>query len=307
MPRPASPARAADLGYRALHFGAANYNIPHSLYESIWPPHVLLFPFLCFVVACASIESGSVHDVLAAVTAGCLLVHGYVAQPLFVVPMFIASGIAFILLGRSNEVPLTRPLRESWRSLAAAGVVLALLIAPLALDAARGSESNIARIMKRTADLASDRKTLLQSLNYLGTLLCYVPDPERFCDQLTSASLDYARNRWYLLAGWLLLLAAIGFAYPRKTGDGRFVRALYWFFALGVLLLTRWGVMQSGPMLAFNSHFAYGLILVPMVLATLALCGKITAGIQRRRARVIGRGTASLHALCARLGALAAG
>ena len=87
----------------ALHFGAVNYYFSSSAFQSIWPPNVLLFPFLCFTVACASVASGSVAEVVATMLSGCLLVHGHVAQPLFVIPFFlIAVAAAFLRLRKSG-------------------------------------------------------------------------------------------------------------------------------------------------------------------------------------------------------------
>ena len=270
--------------FAALHFGAVNYNIPHSIYESIWPPHVLLFPFLCFVVACASLAAGSTKDILAAAAAGSLLVHGHVAQPLFVVPMFAAAVVGWLLQLRASGEPLRSVIRKSRGALIAAAVVLVVFVAPLAIDATRGDESNFAKIVHHLSDSAGERKTLLQSLNYLGSLACYVPDPEKFSDQLTDDSLTYARDRWYVAVGWLLLAAAIAASFRLTVAGARFPRVLLVFFALAILLMIRWGVMQSGPMYAFNSHFAFALLFVPMIVAAVAIARVIGARSAHRLA-----------------------
>lgn len=62
----------------AAHFGAVNHYLRDSTFESIWPPQVLLFPFFCFLCACASLACGRVRDPLPATIAGCFLVHGHV-------------------------------------------------------------------------------------------------------------------------------------------------------------------------------------------------------------------------------------
>ncbi len=269
----------------ALHFGAVNYNIPHSMYESIWPPHVLLFPFVCFLVACASLASGSTRDLLPAVAAGSLLVHGHVAQPLFVVPLFLASCAALAWHARSAGLSLRSSLRDSSRSVIAAAVVLVIFLVPLALDATRGAQSNLAAILHEMGGgSATERKTIHQSLNYLGTLACYVPDPEKFCDQLVAGSLAYARDRWYIVVGWLLLLVALAVAYRRDSAGLGFTRSLHLFLGIAFVLMIGWGVMQSGPMYGFNSHFAHGLLFVPMILLALAVCREIDARVQARLA-----------------------
>jgi hypothetical protein len=93
----------AALG-AALHFGPLQ-----SPFMSIWPPHVLLMPFLCFVVACASFACGRISHLPWVVLAGGFLFHGHVAQPLFV------GG-----LGATSLLLAARRLRQehpddSWR------------------------------------------------------------------------------------------------------------------------------------------------------------------------------------------------
>jgi len=63
----------------ALHFGPLR-----EPFVSLWPPHVLLMPFFCFLIACISVASGRVGHLPFMVLAGCFLFHGHVAQPLFV-------------------------------------------------------------------------------------------------------------------------------------------------------------------------------------------------------------------------------
>lgn len=45
-----------------------------------------------------------------------------------------------------------------------------------------------------------------------------------------------------------------------------------------------WGVMQAGPMYAFNAHFAFGLLFVLLMLLAVAICREISADVQRRLA-----------------------
>ena len=267
------------LIFAALHFGAVNYNIPHSLYDSIWPPHVLLFPFLCFVVACASLASGSARAILPSVTAGCLLVHGHVAQPLFVLPLFLSSCVAFVLGARSSTGSVIPSLRNFRWSFLAAAVVLLIFVLPIALDAFRGDQSNLHRIIGHLLEGGANRKTLLQSLNYLGALLCYIPNPEKYCDVLGSGSLIYARHRWYVILGWLCLAAFLFVSYRRNTGHAAFARWLHIHLVAGILLLLCWAIMQADEMFAFNSHFAFGLFFVPLILSAIAICEKTSERI----------------------------
>ncbi len=64
---------------------AVNLTIPGSAVVSVWPPHVILFCFLFFITASASVASGNLKQLPWAVFAGLMLVHGHVAQPVFVI------------------------------------------------------------------------------------------------------------------------------------------------------------------------------------------------------------------------------
>jgi hypothetical protein len=95
------------LAFAAVHFSIVNLSIPGSAFESIWPPYVLLCPFLRFVVASASVASGGVKDLVPCVLAGCVLVHSHVAQPLFVVPLFVIAYATLSFRPRSVRVRVT--------------------------------------------------------------------------------------------------------------------------------------------------------------------------------------------------------
>jgi hypothetical protein len=145
----------------ALHFDMVNFNIPDSAFQSIWPPHVLLFPFLCFLVAGASVASGEVGDLIPLVLSGCLLVHGHVAQPLFVVSLTFLTYIALCWRdGRS----ILRQVNSSPYVHASAVGILTIFLLPLVLDAFRGQQSNLHLILGHLFQHSADHKTFFQSL-----------------------------------------------------------------------------------------------------------------------------------------------
>ena len=73
-----------------------------------WSVFILLGPFFCFFVACASVSLGSIMDILPALLAGGFLFQGYVAQPLFVIPTFLAALVCLYRQARDSVVePLT--------------------------------------------------------------------------------------------------------------------------------------------------------------------------------------------------------
>ena len=71
-----------------------NLTIPGSAMLSVWPPQVLLSCFLFFITASASVACGNVKRLPWAVLAGLLLVHGHVAQPLFVIALGAGAAAA---------------------------------------------------------------------------------------------------------------------------------------------------------------------------------------------------------------------
>lgn len=253
------------LIFAALHFGTVNYFLENTAFQSTWPPHVLLMPFLCFVIACASFASGEPADVVPLALSGSFLVHGHVAQPMFVVPLAIVALLAS-WRARRNTAFFTR------HHIVAIGIIAVFLV-PIVVDALRGRESNLRAIAAHFSEHTSEHKSFAQSALYFAAFLCHVVDPEKFCDQLTAASFTFLRQRWYFLAMW----AAIGLAIPvlfnfRRAGAGHvFVQWLARFFVLATGIALVWGKIQTGPLLEFNSHFVFAILFIPFVLLAIAI------------------------------------
>ena len=261
------------LVFAGLHFGMLNFNTPDSAFESIWSPYVLLCPFLCFLVAGASVASGDASDLVPMVLAGSFLVHGHVAQPLFVIPLALLAYAALCLRhGRS----LSRLFRVFPYPHAMTAGVLLLFLLPIALDAFRGGQSNLSLILAHFSKHSDDHKTLLQSLAYFVAFLCYLPAPEIICDRLTQTSLVQLGLKWPLLLTWCLIGIAVS-VLPRLNTAKRnspsrlFARWLTIFFGIACLLTIVWGMLINGQMFAFNSYFNYGLLFVPFILLGIAL------------------------------------
>lgn len=261
------------LLFAGAHFGILNYNIPDSAFESIWPPYVLLFPFLCFIVACASLASGEVKDLLPCVLAGGLLVHGHVAQPLFVFPLFITAFIAlwFSRLRKTDENSL--PRRPGTASIyISATCLLAIFLLPLILDASRGEQSNLRLIFRHLSEQNSDHKSLAQALTYLATFFYYVGNPEKYCDHLSLSNLTFLVDRAPFLWMWILIAVAILVApKPILKPERRFFFWLLFLSAGAILLTIVWAMRQNGEMFAFNAYFNFGLLFVPFILLAISI------------------------------------
>ena len=259
------------IGLAALHFGTVNFFQPNSAFQSTWPPHVLLFPFLCLIVSAASFASGSNRDCIPMVLAGCMLAHGHVAQPLFVVSLTLLAFGGFLLVQRRLGVSLGGAIRKLATRQWAAAVVIVVFLVPLVLDALKGDESNLQRILHHFTSNSGDRKTWEQSMLYYAAFYCHVINPERYCDQITPESYAFLRERWGFIAGWVALgcsVVVLWRAQWSRIGDAtsRFLISLLLFFVAASALTLVWGKLQNGGMANFNSYFNYAILFLPLVL-----------------------------------------
>lgn len=264
-----------------IHFGLVNLTLPNTAFASIWPPHVLLFPFLCFLIASASVATGMSRDLLPLALSGCMLVHGHVAQPLFVVPI---SALAYLGLIRAHRKELSAAKDRHFVGFhfVAAGVI-SLFLVPIALDIAKGQNSNLQLIWRHLSEHSEERKSLTQSALYLLTYVFYVPNPEQYCDRLSIDSLSFIWTRWIPITVWLILAAgtfllwrAVKSGLERKTT--RFIYSLAGVFVVALLLTGIWGKIQEDKMYGFNSYFNFGLLFLPFVAFAILLGGLFRIG-----------------------------
>jgi hypothetical protein len=259
------------LVFAALHFGLVNFNFRDSAFESIWPPYVLLCPFLLFLVSAASVAAGDVDDLVPMVLAGSILVHAHIAQPLFVVPLsLLAYSIIYLRKGRS------RLFRSSPYVHAAVLGILFIFLLPIGVDAFRGPESNLHLILAHLSRHSHDHKSLLQSLVYFAALFLYFPNPETICDQLTLANAVQLLRRWPYLAMWSIVAMLLAILHQFKESDrkafGRpFSLWLAIFSGSASVLMIVWGKLQNGEMFAFNSYFSFSLFFIPFIFLAMAL------------------------------------
>ena len=258
------------LVFAGVHFSVVNYYFPDSIFQSIWPPHVLTLPFLCFAVAGASVAAGNGRDLVPLVLSGSLLAHGHVAQPLFVAPLALLAYAGPWLARRKVSLQsLLWPRHSSARAFAIAIGVMAVFLLPLAIDASLGAKSNLRLIIDHFGAASGDHKTLAQSALYFVGFLCYLPTPNEYTDHLTRDSLRFLGDRAGFLVMWGAIAASTVVLLRRRdrtVEQNTFVRWLCIFFAAAVALTLVWGKLQNGAMFAFNSHFNFGLLFLPFIL-----------------------------------------
>jgi hypothetical protein len=250
----------------ALLAGLWHFSLTPGAFNSIWPPHVLLMPFLCFMVAASSFAAGRTRDLAVMVVLGGLLFHGHVAQPLFVGGL---GGLAtFLYLRREKQAGTW----AGWRTWAAAHrgltwfcfVWLGLMLLPLVIDVLRyGLQSNLATIIRRFLLNSSEHKSILQSLLYFLSFATYGTNQEDVFTRLNGASF-----RFFLAYLPTLLFWAVALAGPAIVAWSRrrmipaplrdFVGSAYVVWGATALLCVVWGLLQAGPMYQFNGFFYYG-------------------------------------------------
>jgi len=262
----------------ALLAAAVHFKIPGYAFLSIWPPHVLLMPFLAFWVACVSVAAGRGQDICWAVLAGSFLVHGHVAQPLFVAGLFLP---AYWLLWRHQRAGGAPAPWRAFPAAHAAGLLLLLLfLTPILLDLRLGERSNLQDILRHLQFSGDERKSPLAGLVYLLSFFGYETRQGELLTTLSPGSLVFFRDRWPAYLFWLVLLAAGAAGLRRRVfaldaGEAGFGRRAGQFWLLGAGLCVVWGVMQAGEMMDFNGYFYYGFIYL-LLAAAAALVSTLT-------------------------------
>jgi hypothetical protein len=270
----------------ALAGAAIHYSLASNVFLSIWPPHALVMPFLAFWAASVSVAAGRGRDLPWAVLAGSFLVHGHVAQPLFVVVLFLGSYL-FLALGLvlSEKAPVA-PWRAFKRAHLVALAILLLFLIPLGLDLLRGGQSNFNSILRQWHYSQGQRKPLADSLLYFLSFFAYIRNQDEFLGIGSPAHLHFLREHAMLYAAWAVALgvaATVLFLGSRRIGAQtlRFLRIMAVFWAATVALCLEWGVLQTGPMFDFNGYFFYSVIYAGGLIA----CALAAEAIPRFRHR----------------------
>ncbi len=250
----------------AVVASAVHFPLAYGAFTSIWPPHVLLMPFLCFMTACTAVATGRLRFVPLMIGVGGVLFHGHVAQTLFVGGL---GALAFALGAwhRHRDGHRLDP-RTLWRehrspALVSAGLI-ALFLLPLGIDLVqRGLESNVATIVRRFLVNTDDSKTLLQALLYVASFATYSQEQENVLATIGPETAQFFAAHAGVVTVWAFLIFAPAAAWPavrrRLTPDQR--RTLvsgYLVFGATLVLCVLWALAQAGPMHQFNGFFYYG-------------------------------------------------
>jgi len=271
-----SPWRAMWLlaGIALVHFSF----VPGA-FTRIWPPLVLIMPFALFIVAAASVASGRTgHLVWLALSAGFLL-HGHIAQFLFV-GIILAAVVGAILLRRLGGGSQPLPSRPQVLILA---LIAALTALPWVIDATRGRESNIFNIWLHIKRSANDplRPGWLVSLEDTCSYFCYCTrQNDWFSPGASLTLLQFVKAYGSGIGAALVALASCGYVlwHGRRTRvpSAIFQRYLAGMCALAALLCVIWARRQDGGVAYFNSLFIFGLMMAIWVIPGLGIAENAT-------------------------------
>ncbi|HVU32160.1 MAG TPA: hypothetical protein VHE61_01915 [Opitutaceae bacterium] len=235
------------------------------LMVSVWPPHVIAIPFLCFLVACTCVAAGDIGVLPVVVVAGGFLFHGHVAQSLFVVTIG-ATAIALGLRVRpTTEAEPNNALWATYRGTFLWSGMIALFFAlPLLVDViALGSRSNLAAIFGRFSANLEQRASFRQSILFFVTF----PIASREQDAMLTANAGpamgyFARQHWIAIAASVAILfapSALRVVGRRRMSadERRFATSAQVLLAVAVLDCLVWGMAQTGAVRHYNGVSYY--------------------------------------------------
>jgi hypothetical protein len=267
---------------------------------SVWPPEQPVVPFACFVAVAVAVACGRLALLTVLVICGGFLVHGHVAQPLYVVPMSaLALGLGARRDLRERALTVRGFVRANLNSLVIAAAILAVFLAPLLRDAAQPN-SNLGKILASLTQprVAADVHTPPQIVEYVLSFFGYPVDVYRFDSNVhlgSFLSAHWAGFAVSLAALFLLPLALLvtdrrrrasvaGQTAPEESAGttapatpvsmslSRFYLTYYGFVVLAAALTFVWVAIQKGGLYAFNTYFAYGLMFAAALPTLVAIC-----------------------------------
>jgi hypothetical protein len=261
----------------AGHFGAVSkffQFVPGSIgFLTPWPPCFIVLPFLCFLVAAGSVAAGHGKDLPLMTLAGCFLVHGHVAMPVFVVPLtLVAYGALWVEARRAAQRPTNLFRRQHWL---AAGIITLFLL-PIAIDFFANNPSNFGLIVAHLRTSYGEGKGVLQSLLYFLHFGAYAAYPSQqpipSFDQFDAAGL-----RSFLFLHWRAYAAWVGtiFLFIATTRSRRNAPKLLRRMGLALIAATAlsvvWGWIQEGPMFDYNTLFIFAIYYAWLLMVALSL------------------------------------
>ena len=189
----------AALVVAAMHFGAVarmpSYDmlLGSTPFTSAWTAHSWVFPFLCLLVAGASVMAGQGRDLPLLALADGFLIHAHIAAPLFVGPVTLLAYAGLLMTcvsrdggaasGSAASSPVWKRARwalgSAWRSFPRLHIValaiLTVFAIPIVIDLFLGDESNFHAVLTHLRLHQGEHKSLARSIFYFVQFGAYRP------------------------------------------------------------------------------------------------------------------------------------
>jgi len=260
-----------------------------------WPPNALPFPFFCFLAASSAFAAGNARLLPVAVVAGGFLLHGHVAQTMFVPPIGAVALSLHVRHSRGSLGPRAWCgfARANKGVLAASSALSALFLLPILVDvASRGGESNAAIILRRFSCGGEQGKSPLQSLVYFLMSATTFDEHDTIVFDLGKETMRFFGDhipRIAAVAAAIVASPLLVVAFNRLVAEEE-RRALNSACAIGgvaVALCFAWGMAQIGQPYSFNGYFFRAVHLFSLCIVACVLSCALGRRTPRRPAVVI--------------------
>ncbi|MBZ5514916.1 MAG: hypothetical protein LAN62_08740 [Acidobacteriia bacterium] len=254
-----------------------NHTVAGSAIVAVWMPYVPLFCFVLFATACPSVASGNIKQLPILTFTGLMLLHGHIAQPLFVCPL-AALALSAVLLSQGRQMGLRHFIRVN-RTLFLISIVLVLVFAtPILLDVMLNNPNNIHNILVHMSGYHGMQKGWGQSLKYEISFFTFLPNPDVVLQSASAQLISRGGSNPYVVVYWCFCCFLAGLTTGNLISRRRPVPAFLKYLMAEVviigLLFFFWSRQISGPLYNFNGHFFYSVqLLILLGMGCLILNG----------------------------------
>jgi len=269
-------ARSSIYDCLIILVASIHFNLMPTTIVELWPPNQIICPLLSLIVCASAVSVGKNHYIPMMVLSACFLIHGHVAQPLFVLPI---AGIALFSYYKWHRKCLTDKL--DWL---VAGSILLLFLLPIFLDILHGSTSNAAQILAHIDKHSGKSNGLAKSIEYLACFFLYIGNAEVVLNTANMSFSSFISMNISLLLFWsatviipMIVLFTKTFPVHMSPECKIFHRHLTGYLLLAILLTIKWGKMIDGEMYSFNAYINFALIALALVPAVFIITNLLQA------------------------------
>ncbi len=314
----------------ALHFGAVSrlpsYDmlLGSSVFSSAWTAHSWVFPFLCMLVAGASVAAGRGEDLPLLALADGMLIHAHIVAPMFVGPVTLGAYTGLLVMSlrreRATAAADMSPVATVWkRSLRALGApwrafplqhavalsIVGVFALPIVIDLFLGDDNNFHAVMAHMRAHQGEHKKLVRSLFYFVQFGAYRPYKAhthmfgRYDLAGAKAYLWYHKKiyaAWIagvLLVIWSSALRPLLIAWGRWSDGGtpedhartRFQAWAGAFLLLSIVLSLYWGIIQDGDMFYYSGWVNFAIYYFGLLIVLAEFSEPLASAVRRWKDR----------------------